>query len=133
MALPFIDVMLEGRKGRVYSELLVDSGVVYSLLPFKAWRAAGLKAHRTTTVTLLDGTRIERKVANCRCQFGGTWRDVPVLLGKPGDHGIMGWVMLCAFEVSYNPAERCLRRIARPREKQPRPRYAGDNHGPHVR
>jgi len=41
----------------------VDSGVTYTLLPEKVWRAIGLAPKRVAAFTLADGTTVERKVS----------------------------------------------------------------------
>lgn len=45
---------------------LVDSGVTYTLLPRKVWRAIGLKPTDSIKISLADGTMVKRKVLECR-------------------------------------------------------------------
>jgi hypothetical protein len=137
MAPPFIDLRVAGPNGRQTVELLVDSGMLYSVLPHDFWRKLGLKAHRETVFRLLDDREFRRKVAFIRCSLGGRWRKIPVLLGEPGDAGIMGIVMLGVFGLIYSPMDRSLRELGPPTLEEPpmgkpKPRYARGHHGHHV-
>src|SRR5437016_2379975 len=43
---------------------LIDSGAAYSVLPWRVWRALGLKPKRRLEFTLADGTIIRRRLAH---------------------------------------------------------------------
>ena len=57
MGLTFVKGKVAGPKGKQTGvEFLVDSGAKYTLLPWKSWKAIGLKPKRSMTFILADGT-----------------------------------------------------------------------------
>lgn len=48
---------------------LVDSGAMYSLLPYEVWREIELSPRRVQAFGLADGTRIERAVSGCHIRL----------------------------------------------------------------
>ena len=73
MGLVNISMLVKGKRGRSRKvKFLVDSGAVWSVLPKKDWEALGLKAKRTHSFSLADGTTIERSISDCRfCTSAG--------------------------------------------------------------
>src|SRR5438874_5797288 len=69
---------------------LVDSGAVYSVLPWRVWRALGLKPKRTLEFTLADGTPVRRRVSECRFIYQGIDATSPVILGERRDEALLG-------------------------------------------
>jgi len=95
-----------GNQGAV--QFLVDSGVMYTLLPWKVWRAIGLKPMDSIKLSMADGTAVERKVSECRIALPqGKWT-TPVLLGKKDDEALLGMVTLEEFRLVLNPFTRQL-------------------------
>jgi clan AA aspartic protease len=90
-------------------ELLVDSGAKYSVLPHDVWTAIGLEPKRTLDFMLADGTKIERRVSECRFVLDGNDAHSPVVLGEPGDAALLGTVTLEVFGLVLNPFDRTLR------------------------
>jgi predicted aspartyl protease len=109
MPLPFIDVGVSGPKGRQTVELIVDSGMTYSVLPRHLWRRLGVRRKRNEVFTLGDRTHLERDIGEGTFSLGGWRRRIEVVLGKPNDMGILGTAALSKFGVVYNPYERTLR------------------------
>lgn len=94
------------KKKKAIVEFLVDSGAVYSLLPFKAWKALGLKPKKTMTFTLADGTKVERQVSQCFLSLPLGEAHTPVILGEPDDEALLGAVTLEILGLVLNPFKR---------------------------
>lgn len=90
------------------AQFLVDSGATYTVLPAEIWRALGLVPERARTFTLADGTRIERKISQCRIRLphGETW--TPVILGEAQDVALLGVLTLEELGLVLNPFDRTL-------------------------
>ena len=58
--------------------------------------------------TLADGTRIERKLSECRLSLMERSRRAPVVLGERGDEALLGAVTLEEFGLMLNPLNRTL-------------------------
>jgi clan AA aspartic protease len=102
-----VEVRANGAR-RENVEFLVDSGAVYSVLPWRAWRALGLKPTRTLTFSLADGTTIRRRVSECRFKYEGIKASSPVILGERKDEALLGTVTLETLGLVLNPFERTL-------------------------
>ena len=89
-------------------EFLVDSGVVYSVLPQRVWRALKLTPRRRLRFSLADGTPIRRGVSECRFSYQGIEATSPVVLGERNDEALLGSVTLETLGLVLNPFERTL-------------------------
>ena len=90
-------------------EFLVDSGAVYSVLPWKVWSALKVKATRTLRFSLADGTIVQRRVSECRFRYEGIEAASPVILGERKDEALLGTVTLETLGLVLNPFERTLK------------------------
>ena len=109
MGITYVDAEAIGPTGRRASvRLLVDSGATYSLLPEEAWRAIELEPQREMGFTLADGTVVERRVSECRLSLAQGEGYTPVVLGEPGDEGLLGVVTLEILGLVLNPFTRSL-------------------------
>lgn len=109
MGLVRVDVEVRANGGpRENVEFLVDSGAVYSVLPWRVWRGLGLKATRTLTFSLGDGTAIRRRVSECRFKYSGIEASSPAILGQGKDEALLGTVTLETLGLILNPFERTL-------------------------
>jgi predicted aspartyl protease len=107
MGVVFLDATVTGPKGKQQTlKFLVDSGVMYTLLPLKAWRAIGLKPERSIKCHLDDGTGVERKVSECQIALAQGKRHTPVMLGEQGDEAVLGSLTLAEFGLLLNPFTR---------------------------
>jgi clan AA aspartic protease len=98
-----------GPKGKQATlKFLVDSGATYTVLPYRIWRAIGLKPMDSITCTLADGTDVKRKVSECRITLAQGERHTPVILGERGDEALLGVVTLEEFRLILNPFNRKL-------------------------
>ena len=88
--------------------LLVDSGATYSLLPEPVWRAIELTPQREMSFILADGTSVERQVSECLMSLVEGEGHTPVILGEPGDEGLLGVVTLEILGLVLNPFNRTL-------------------------
>jgi clan AA aspartic protease len=109
MGVMFIEGTVTGPTGkRAALKFLVDSGVTYTLLPWRVWRAIGLKPMDSIKLSLADGTEVERKVSECRIALPQGRRSTPVLLGEKGDEALLGTVTLEELRLVLNPFTRQL-------------------------
>jgi predicted aspartyl protease len=90
-------------------QFLVDSGAVYSVLPWRVWRALKLKPQRTLKFSLADGTTIRRGVSECRFVYEGIEASSPVVLGQRQDEALLGTVTLETLGLVLNPFDRTLK------------------------
>ena len=88
--------------------LLVDSGATYSLLPENIWRAIELEPTREMSFSLADGTQVVRRISRCWLVLERGEEHTPVILGEPGDEGLLGVVTLEIFGLVLNPFNRTL-------------------------
>ena len=109
MGITHVDAEAIGPMGRrAPVRLMVDSGVTYSLLPEDVWKAIGLKPTREVSFSLADGTQIVRRVSECRLSLEHGEGHSPVILGEPGDTGLLGVVTLEILGLVLNPFSRTL-------------------------
>ena len=112
MGLTFVEGTVTGKKGKKATiKFLVDSGAIYSLLPEKDWKAIGLKAKRTMTITLVDGTKVKRTVSECHIALPQGDGHSPVILGEPGDEPLLGAVTLENLGLVLDPFKRTLQAL----------------------
>jgi predicted aspartyl protease len=86
-------------------EFLVDGGAKYTLLPETVWKAIELSPRRRMTFVLADGTHVERDISECYIVLP---QHTPVILGEPGDEGLLGAVTLEELGLVLNPFQRSL-------------------------
>jgi len=103
-----VEVSHDGKRLQVV-EFLVDSDAVYSVLPWRAWRALKLTPQRTLKFALADGTTIERRVSECRFTYAGVSATSPVILGERRDEALLGTVTLETLGLVLDPFERTLK------------------------
>ncbi|HXM47718.1 MAG TPA: hypothetical protein VN956_07605 [Pyrinomonadaceae bacterium] len=109
MGITYIEGTVSGPTGkRATLEFLVDSGAKYTLLPFKNWKAIGLKPVRRLTFVLADGTKVKRNISECYINLPQGKTHTPVVLGKPGDEALLGVVTLEELGLVLNPFQRSL-------------------------
>jgi predicted aspartyl protease len=86
----------------------VDSGATYTLLPEPVWKELELKPKRRMGFTLADGTVVAREVSECYLALPQGGGHTPVILGAPGDEGLLGVVTLEILGLVFNPFTRTL-------------------------
>ena len=82
MGLSYIQGTVRGPAGDHTVRFLIDSGAMYSLLPYDVWRAIGLTAKRELDFALVDGTTIRRAVSECHISLPQGEAHTPVILGE---------------------------------------------------
>ena len=93
MGITYVEAIVTGPRGKKATvRFLVDSGVTYTLLRLKVWRALGLKPKRTMKFTLADGTEVERDISECHISLPQGEGHTPVILGQEGDEALLGIV-----------------------------------------
>ena len=109
MGITYVEGEVAGPTGKRASvRLLADSGTTYSLLPEPVWKAIELETRRTMVFTLADGTTVQRNVSECQMAFPQGEGHTPVILGEPGDEGLLGVVTLEIMGLVLNPFSRSL-------------------------
>ena len=109
MGITYVDATATGPTGkREEVELLVDSGAMYSLLPERVWKALELEPTRELAIGLADGSQVIRRVSQCHITLDEGNGYSPVILGEPGDVGLLGVITLEIFELVLNPFTRTL-------------------------
>jgi len=106
MGTMYVEGLVRGPGGEENLEFIVDSGAMYSLLPHAAWTKIGLEPRRSIRLRLADGTVIERQVSECEFDLPQGRAHSPVILGEPGDQGLLGVVTLENLGVMLNPYKR---------------------------
>ena len=128
MGLTFIDVVIANpgnpRKAKKLS-LLVDSGVIYSIVPKDLLRQLGVKPHSTMTFILADGSEISRKIGDATFKLNGHQGASPVIFGEKGDSALLGTVSLEALGLLLDPIRRELRPLPMVLGAHTHPRAAG--------
>ena len=109
MGITYVEAEAVGPTGKRESvRLLVDSGATYSLLPEPVWRAIELEPTREMSFSLADGTQVVRRISECRLSLEQGEGHSPVILGEPGDGGLLGVVTLEILGLVLNPFSRTL-------------------------
>jgi predicted aspartyl protease len=90
---------------------LVDSGVMYTLLPRRVWRAIGLRATDSVKFALEDGTQVKRKLSECQIALAQGRKHTTVMLGAETDEAVLGRITLSEFGLMLNPFTRRLERM----------------------
>ena len=112
MGLTFVwaQVANPARPGKtVRMKFLVDSGVVYSVVPEKVLQRLGIRPRTVKSFLLADGTDIRRKMAGAMFLFQKEEGLSPVIFGKRGDAALLGTVSLEALGLILDPLQRQLR------------------------
>lgn len=109
MGLTYVEGKISGKgKSKESISFWVDSGASYTLLPKKAWKKLGLKAKRTETFILTDGTEIRRDLSECHIEILEKDGHTPVILGEDGDEALWGVITREEFGFVLNPFSRTL-------------------------
>ena len=92
MGLTFVEGQARGPEGREETvNFLVDSGAIYSLLPYETWQSLELQPDREERFMLADGTAVSRSISYCYMELPQGRGYSPVVLGEPGeDHDRVG-------------------------------------------
>ena len=110
MGMVHVDVDIGTEHGPLRTvRFLVDSGAIYSVLPWDVWHAVGLQPTRRMDFVLADGTVIARDVGHCFFTYRGIRAPSPVVLGERRDDALLGAVTLETMGLVLNPFERTLR------------------------
>jgi len=125
MGVTYVEGVATGPSGQSATvRFLVDSGATYTLLPHDDWQVIGLAPKRLLTFTLADGTTVERRVSECHLALPQGEGHSPLILGEPGDEGLLGVVTLEILGLVLNPFTRTLQPmrllLARARVSGPR-------------
>ncbi len=109
MGITYVDAEVTGPTGKSEAvRLLVDSGATYTLLPEQVWKAIELEPTREISFRLADGSRMVRQASECYISLDHGEGHSPVILGEPGDVGLLGVVTLENFGPVFNPLSRTL-------------------------
>ena len=110
MGLTFVEGQARSPEGREETvNFLVDSGAIYSLLPYDVWQSLALEPDRGERFMLADGTAVSRNISYCYMVLPQGRGYSPVVLGEPGDdQALLGAVTLENLGLVLNPFSRTL-------------------------
>ena len=111
MAITFLKVKVinpEHPKKMKECEFLVDSGVVYSVVPKNVLKNLGIKSTSSEEFILADGEIIKRPIGNAYFEYQGKVRAAPVVFGNKGIF-LLGATTIEAFGLILDPIRRELR------------------------
>ena len=109
MGITYVDAEVTGPTGKSEAvRLLVDSGATYTLLPEDIWRAIELEPTREMSFSLADGSQFVRRISRCWLALEHGEEYTPVILGEPGDQGLLGVVTLEVMGLVLHPFSRTL-------------------------
>jgi predicted aspartyl protease len=90
-------------------EMVVDSGVIYSVVSSPALRRLGTKPERVETFWMADGRSVKRRVGHVVFEIEGREGISKVIFGRAGDASLLGMVTLELLGLSLDPLKRRLR------------------------
>ena len=109
MGISYAEGVVRGPTGEERVRFLIDSGAMYSLLPYHVWQHIGLKPKRDEQFALADGTAISRPVSECHVIVANRDGHMPVVLGEPDDpEALLGVVALENLGLVFDPFRRTL-------------------------
>ena len=117
MGLTFVTVKVgnpaNGRRAEQV-RCLVDSGAIYSLVPYETLQRLGIEPHSTREFVLANGEAITRRLATATFEYEGRRGDSMVIAGEPGDDPLLGATTLEGFGLVLDPFRRELRPMKLP-------------------
>jgi len=111
MGITFLKVKVinpEQPKKSVECELLVDSGVVYSVVPQNILKKLGIKPTSSEEFILANGEVIKKSLGNAYFEYDGKIRAAPVVFGDKGVF-LLGATTLEALGMILDPIRRQLK------------------------
>ena len=100
----------EHRKADKYADLefMIDSGVVYSVVPGKVLDELEIEPYKEMSFSLADGTTLKRRVSSAYFELEGEGGPAPVVYGEEGDSALLGATTLESIGLVLNPFTRTL-------------------------
>jgi len=96
-------------KRKVSGEFMVDTGAVYTVIPYTMSKALELTVTKTQKFSLADGTTVERDLSYAMIEIDGERAPSTVVIGKRGDSALIGAVTLEGMGFVVDPFKRKLR------------------------
>lgn len=93
---------------RTDTDMVVDSGAIYSVVPAATLREIGVEPRRTEIFHLADGRRIRRKMGEVRFELQGREGVSKVIFGLRDDSSLLGMITLESLGLSLDPLKRKL-------------------------
>ena len=90
-------------------EFLLDSGLIYSVVPERILKRLGITPLATEEFRLADGTTIQRKKGIALFRYGERAGGADVIFGQRDDSTLLGAFTLEALGLSLDPLRRELR------------------------
>lgn len=90
-------------------EFLIDSGVIYSVVPTPVLEKLGIKPLTKQEFRLADGTKIVRKKGIALFKYGDKIGGADVIFGEDGDSILLGAFTLEALGLVLDPLRRELK------------------------
>jgi predicted aspartyl protease len=90
-------------------EFLIDSGVIYSVVPSPILKRLGIKPLAEEEFRLADGSKIVRKKGIALFKYQDKIGGADVVFGEEGDSQLLGALTLEALGLALDPLKRVLR------------------------
>ena len=90
-------------------EFIVDSGVIYSVVPAPILERLGIRPLAEEEFRLADGTKIVRKKGGALFKYGDRIGVADVIFGEEGDSVLLGAFTLEALGLTLDPLRRELK------------------------
>ena len=87
-------------------EFLIDSGVIYSIVPTKVLDRLGIKPITKQTFRLADGSKMVRKKGIALFKYEDRIGGADVIFGEKGDSLLLGAFTLEALGLALDPLKR---------------------------
>src|ERR1700733_12201541 len=81
---------------------LIDSGVMYSVVPGGELLMMGIEPYREETFALSDGSKMCRPVGEAYFELDGVGATAPVIFGENHDETLLGATVLSALGLVLN-------------------------------
>src|SRR5262245_1320962 len=88
------------------TDLTLDSGAIYSVVPSPIFREIGVRPERKDTFWLADGRSVRRGVGHVVFEIEGSTGISRVIFGRAGDAFLLGMVTLEELGLSLDPLKR---------------------------
>ena len=92
-------------------KFLVDSGVIYSVVPRSVLLDLGIQPDDVESFSLADMPPIRREIGEAVFTFQGRTRSSPVMFGEEGDATLLGVMTLESLGLMLDPVKQELRKM----------------------
>lgn len=106
-----VTIVSTDRVQREVIELVVDTGSLFTWIPEEVLSRLRVPRSRTHRFRTIDGSLVERPVADCLIECEGEESYTPVVHGREGDASVLGVAALEVLGLEVDPQNRRLKRV----------------------